>query len=277
MKMIFHFVMGLFFSMLVFTLVAHNNINLFMGDAADFKKATIYFKQTTLESEAENFAKEKIVNVEKLEKISKQMAIEDFKNTFGDFSRNLSDLDTLTDLVPISYEVIFSNPEDRKKFIEKEKANELVDEIVAVDQIFSRYKALQQSLSAFTMSLFTVSLLMCALLTSLLVKNIINSDQKKIEIYALFGQSYQSLVKKYFKNLLSFFMGMTAISLAIVFSAFALFKMRLQANLDLKFIADRLMFLSTLDILVLVASFALAYFGGLFFVLKRSVLQSFQR
>lgn len=277
MKIVFHVVMGLFFSILVFTSVTQNNINLFMGDADDFKKATIYFKQTTLDSEADVFAKEKIVNAEKIKKISKEDAIKDFKNTFGDFSRNLSDLDTLTDLVPISYEVVFSTLEDRKQFITQEAANELVDEIVAVDQIFSRYTSLQQSLGAFTVSLFTVSLLICALLTSLLVKNIINADQKQIEIYALFGQSYNAIVKKYFKNLFGFFVTMTALSLVLVYALFAVFKVKLQASPDLRFIADRLMFLSGSDILVLVIGFGLAYFGGLYLVLKHSVLKSFQR
>ncbi|WP_409478787.1 permease-like cell division protein FtsX [Pseudobdellovibrio sp. HCB154] len=277
MKSVFHIIIGLFFSLLVSVLVTQNNINLFMGDADDFKKATIYFKQTTLESEADKFAQVKLQKVEKVKMISKEDAIKDFKNTFGDFSKNLSDLDTLTDLVPISYEVVFANLEDRKQFIASEASNELVDEIVAVDQIFSRYTSLQKSLGAFTFTLFAISFLVCALLTSLLIKNMINNDQRQIEIYALFGQSYSAIVKKYFKNLLSFFVTTAALSLVVVFVFFTIFKVKLHATPDLKFMAERLTFLSVSQFLILVLSFAVAYFGGLYVVLKRSVLKSFQR
>lgn len=277
MKSVFHIIIGLFFSLLVSVLVTQNNINLFMGNPDDFKKATIYFKQTTLESEADKFAQEKLQKAEKIKKVSKEDAIQDFKNTFGDFSKNLSDLDTLTDLVPFSYEVVFKNLEDRKQFIASEASNELVDEIVAVDQVFSRYSSLQKSLGTFTLTLFALSFLVCALLTSLLIKNMINNDQRQIEIYALFGQSYNAIVKKYFKNLFSFFVTTTILSLIAVYTFFTIFKIKLHSSPDLRFIADRLTFLTISQFLILVVSFAVAYFGGLYIVLKRSVLKSFQR
>ena len=277
MKSVFHIIIGLFFSLLIAISVSQNNISLFMGDAEDFRKATIYFKQTTLESEADKFASEKLKSAEKIKKISKEDAVKDFKNTFGDFSKNLSDLDTLTDLVPLSYEVVFAGLDDRKEFIAAEAGHELVDEIIAVDQVFSRYASLQKSLGAFSFALFAVSFLLCALLTSLLVKNIINSDQRQIEIYALFGQSYKAIVKKYFKNLLSFFVTTAVLSLITVYVFFVIFKVKLHATPDLRFIADRLTFLTVAQFLILVGSFAVAYFGGLYFVLKRSVLKSFQR
>lgn len=277
MKSVFHIIIGLFFSLLISVLVTQNNINLFMGDADDFKKATIYFKQTTLDPEAEKFAQEKLQKAEKIKKISKDEAVRDFKNTFGDFSKNLSDLDTLTDLVPLSYEVVFASLEDRKQFIASESSNELVDEIVAVDQVLSRYTSLQKSLGAFTLTLFAISFLVCALLTSLLIKNMINNDQRQIEIYALFGQSYNAIVKKYFKNLLSFFVTTTVLSLVVVYVFYIIFKVKLHATPDLRFISDRLTFLTSSQFFILVTSFAVAYFGGLYFVLKRSVLKSFQR
>lgn len=277
MKSVFHIIIGLFFSLLVSVLVSQNNINLFMGDADDFKKATIYFKQTTLESEADKFAQDKLQKAQTFKKITKEDAIKDFKNTFGDFSKNLSDLDTLTDLVPISYEVVFVSLDDRKQFVASEAANELVDEIVAIDQIFSRYTSLQKSLGAFTLTLFAISFLLCSLLTSLLIKNMINSDKRQIEIYALFGESYSAIVKKYFKNLLSFFVTTTVLSLMVVYAFFTIFKVKLHATPDLRFMADRLTFLTFSQFLILVLSFAVAYFGGLYFVLKRSVLKSFQR
>lgn len=277
MKSVFHIIIGLFFSLLVAISVSQNNISLFMGDAEDFRKATIYFKQTTLETEADKFASEKLAAAEKVKKISKEEAVNDFKSTFGDFSKNLSDLDTLTDLVPLSYEVVFASLEDRKQFMAAESGHELVDEIIAVDQVFSRYASLQKSLGAFTFTLFAVSFLLCALLTSLLVKNIINSDQRQIEIYALFGQSYSAIVKKYFKNLLGYFVSTAVLSLLAVYFFFVIFKLKLHATPDLRFIADRLTFLSVLQVLILLGSFAVAYFGGLYFVLKRSVVKSFQR
>lgn len=277
MKSVFHIIIGLFFSVLIFVSVAQNNIDLFMGDVEDFKKATVYFKQTTLESEADKFAQEKFAKAEKFKKVSKEEALKDFKNTFGDFSKNLSDLDTLTDLVPLSYEVVFSTLEDRKQFILSESSNELVDEIVAVDQAFSRYINLQKSLSAFTFMLFSASFLVCSLLTSLLIKNIVNNDQRQIEIYALFGQSYKAIVQKYFKNLLGYFMATTILSLGFVFALFLIFKVKLHASADLRFLSDRLTFLSVYQFFSIVVSFAVAYFGGLYFVLKRSVLKSFQR
>lgn len=277
MKSVFHIIIGLFFSLLVAISVSQNNISLFMGDAEDFRKATIYFKQTTLETEADKFASEKLAAAEKVKKISKEEAVNDFKSTFGDFSKNLSDLDTLTDLVPLSYEVVFASLEDRKQFMAAESGHELVDEIIAVDQVFSRYASLQKSLGAFTFTLFAVSFLLCALLTSLLVKNIINSDQRQIEIYALFGQSYSAIVKKYFKNLLGYFVSTAVLSLLAVYFFFVIFKLKLHATPDLRFIADRLTFLSFLQVLILLGSFAVAYFGGLYFVLKRSVVKSFQR
>lgn len=277
MKHVFHVVIGLFFSLLISVLVTQNNINLFMGDADDFKKATIYFKQTTLENEADKFAADKLHKAEKVKKISKEAAVQDFKNTFGDFSKNLSELETLTDLVPLSYEVVFASLEDRKQFIAAEASHELVDEIVAVDQVFSRYSSLQKSLGAFTFILFAVSFLVCALLTSLLIKNMINNDQRQIEIYALFGQSYNAIVKKYFKNLLSYFITTTVLSVVVVFAFYTIFKVKLHATPDLRFMGDRLTFLSVSQFLILLFSFAVAYFGGLYFVLKRSVLKSFQR
>ena len=277
MKHVFHIVIGLFFSLLISVLVTQNNINLFMGDADDFKKATIYFKQTTLEAEADKFAAEKLQKAEKVKKISKEAAVQDFKNTFGDFSKNLSELETLTDLVPLSYEVIFASLDERKQFMTAEASNELVDEIVAVDQVFSRYSSLQKSLGAFTFILFAVSFLVCSLLTSLLIKNIISNDQRQIEIYALFGQSYSAIVKKYFKNLLSYFITTAVLSLVVVFVFYTIFKVKLHATPDLRFMSDRLTFLSVSQFLILLFSFAVAYFGGLYFVLKRSVLKSFQR
>lgn len=277
MKHVFHIVIGLFFALLISVLVTHNNINLLMGDADDFKKATIYFKQTTLEGEADKFAADKLQKAEKVKKITKEAAVQDFKNTFGDFSKNLSDLESLTDLVPLSYEVVFSSLDDRKQFIAAEAGHELVDEIVAVDQVFSRYASLQKSLGAFTYILFSISFLVCALLTSLLIKNMINNDQRQIEIYALFGQSYNFIVKKYFKNLLSYFMTTAFLSLVIVFAFYIIFKVKLTATPDLRFMGDRLVFLSVSQFLILLMGFAIAYFGGLYFVLKRSVLKSFQR
>lgn len=277
MKHVFHIVIGLFFALLVSISVVQNNINLFMGDVDDFKKATIYFKQTTLESEADQFANEKLKIAEKIKKISKEAAVQDFKNTFGDFSKNLSELESLTDLVPLSFEVIFENSQDRQEFMTAEAGNELIDEVVAVDQIFSRYTALQKSISAFTYALFAMSFIVCALLTSLLIKNMIHNDQKQIEIYALFGQSYSAIVKKYFKNLLSYFITTTALSLVVVFVLFAIFKIKLSSTPDLKFMADRLTFLNISQYLALIFSFAVAYFGGLYFVLKHSVLKSFLR
>lgn len=277
MKHVFHIVIGLFFALLISVLVTQNNINLFMGDADDFKKATIYFKQTTLEKEADQFAAEKLQKAEKVKKISKAAAIQDFKNTFGDFSKNLSELESITDLVPLSYEVIFASLDDRKQFIASEASNELVDEIVAVDQVFSRYTSLQKSLSAFTFTLFAISFLVCSLLTSLLIKNMITSDQRQIEIYALFGESYSAIVKKYFKNLLSYFITTTVLSLVVVYVFYTIFKVKLNATPDLRFMAERLTFLNASQILILIGSFGIAYFGGLYFVLKRSVLRSFQR
>ncbi|AZZ35378.1 hypothetical protein CIK05_00685 [Bdellovibrio sp. qaytius] len=277
MKHVFHIVIGLFFALLISVLVTQNNINLFMGDADDFKKATIYFKQTTLEKEADAFAAEKLTNVEKVKKISKETAVQDFKNTFGDFSKNLSELESLTDLVPLSYEVVFKSLEDRKQFIAAEASNELVDEIVAVDQVFSRYTSLQKSLGAFTFILFAVSFLVCALLTSLLIKNMIHNDQRRIEIYALFGESYGAIVAKYFRNLLGYFITTSVLSLIVVFTFYSIFKAKLTATPDLRFMGDRLTFLNTSQFLILLLSFAVAYFGGLYFVLKRSVLKSFQR
>ena len=277
MKHVFHIVIGLFFALLISVSVTQNNINLFMGDADDFKKATIYFKQTTLENEADKFAAEKLKNAEQVKKVSKEAAVQDFKNTFGDFSKNLSELESLTDLVPLSFEVIFASVQDRQEFIATETSNDLIDEIVAVDQVFSRYTSLQKSLSAFTFILFAISFLVCALLTSLLIKNMINNDQRQIEIYALFGQSYSAIVKKYFKNLLSYFITTTLISLVFVFALFTIFKVKLSATPDLRFMGDRLTFLTLAQYLTLILSFAVAYFGGLYFVLKRSVLKSFQR
>lgn len=277
MKHVFHIVIGLFFALLISVLVTQNNINLFMGDADDFKKATIYFKQTTLENEADKFVAEKLKSVEKVKKISKEAAVQDFKNTFGDFSKNLSELESLTDLVPLSYEVVFSSLEDRKQFIAAEAGNELIDEVVAVDQVFSRYTSLQKSLGTFTFILFAVSFLVCALLTSLLIKNMIHNDQRQIEIYALFGQSYSSIVTKYFKNLLSYFITTAILSLVVVYVFYTIFKVKLTATPELRFMGDRLTFLSVFQFLTLVLSFAVAYFGGLYFVLKRSVLKSFQR
>lgn len=277
MKHVFHIVIGLFLSLLISVLVTQNNINLFMGDADDFKKATIYFKQTTLESEVDKFAVDKLQKAEKIKKVSKEAAVQDFKNTFGDFSKNLSELENLTDLVPLSYEVVFASPDERKKFMTAEVSNELVDEIVAVDQVFSRYSSLQKSLGAFIFSLFAISFLVCSLLTSLLIKNIINNDQRQIEIYALFGQSYSTIVKEYFKNLLSYFMTTATLSLVAVFVLYTIFKVKLHATPDLRFMGDRLMFLNVSQFLILLISFAISYFGGLYFVLKRSVLKSFQR
>lgn len=277
MKHVFHIVIGLFFALLISVLVTQNNINLFMGDADDFKKATIYFKQTTLEKEADQFAAEKLKDAEKVRKISKEAAVQDFKNTFGDFSKNLSELESLTDLVPLSYEVIFSTLGDRKQFIAAEASNELVDEIIAVDQVFSRYSSLQKSLSTFTFTLFAISFLVCALLTSLLIRNMINNDQRQIEIYALFGQSYGAIVRKYFINLLSYFITTAILSVVVVFIFYTIFKVKLIATPDLKFMGERLTFLNISQFVILFSSFAIAYFGGLYFVLKRSVLKSFQR
>lgn len=277
MKHVFHIVIGLFFLLLISVLVTQNNINLFMGDADDFRKATIYFKQTTLEKEADAFAIEKLAKAEKVIKVSKEAAIQEFKNTFGDFSKNLSELESITDLVPLSYEVVFANLEDRKQFIETESENEIIDEIVAVDQVFSRYTSLQKSLSTFTFSFFAVSFLVCALLTSLLIKNMIHNDQRQIEIYALFGQSYKAIVQKYFKNLLSYFITTAFLSLAVVFAFYTIFKIKLSATPDLRFMGDRLAFLTVSQFLILLFGFAVAYFGGLYFVLKKSVLKSFQR
>lgn len=277
MKNVFHIVIGLFFALLIAVMVTQNNINLFMGDADDFRKATIYFKQTTLETEADKFADEKLKNTEKFKKISKETALQDFKNTFGDFSKNLSELESITDLVPLSYEVVFHSLEDRKQFILNESSHELIDEIIAVDQVFSRYTSLQKSLKTFVYILFAVSFLVCSLLTSLLIKNIIHSDQKQIEIYALFGQSYSSIVTKYFKNLTVYFIVTSLLSLTTVYFFYVIFKVKLAANAEIRFMADRLSFLSASQFIILVLSFAVAYFGGLYFVLQRAVLKSFQR
>lgn len=276
MKAVFHVVIGLFFAVLMFVSVTRNNINLFMGDEEDFKKATIYFKQTTLDFEVDKFAKEKLSIAKNFKKITKEEAIKDFKSTFEDFSKNISELSNLSDLVPISYEVTFLSSEDRKKFINNESSNEIVDEIIAVDQIFSRYSSLQKSLNAFTFTLFGTSFLVCALLTSLLIRNIVYSEQKQIQVRSLYGESYHSIVIKYFKNLSVYFLMTVTISTVLVFLLYSFLKLKLHLSVDLRFISDRLSFMSVFQFVSLVTSFAVAYFGGLYFVLKQSVLKSFQ-
>ena len=279
MKSVFHIIIGLFFSLLVGVLVTQNNINLFMGDPNDFRKATIYFKQSTLDKEVDDFILKKLGNAgaEKISKISKEQALSEFKATFGDFSQNLSNLSEMTDLVPLSVEIIFDNEPTRKEFMANEGKNDLIDEIVAVDKVFSRYSSLQKSLGGFMFLLFGSSFLICALLTSLLIKNLVYKDQKKIEIYALFGQSYRSIVVNYFRNLFFYFLFTVVLSIGAAFVVFVLLKYKLNAAPDLHFIAERIRFLSISQILILVACFGLAYFGGLFFVLRNSVQKSFSR
>lgn len=277
MKNIFHIIIGFFFSLLVAVLVAHNNINLFMGDADDVRKATVYFKQSVLDSEVDKFISEKIKGAEKIKKISKEEALAEFKSTFGDFAKNLSDLDSTMDLIPFSLEIIFKDSASRNRFSSVEMTNELVDEIVAVDQIFSRYKVLQRSLSTFILALFSTGFLLTALMTSLLIRNMIYMDQRRIEIYALFGQSYQSVVGSYFKKFLTYYCVTLLFSFVFVYVVFGFFKFKLGSSPELQFISDRLNFLSISQILILGLGFFLSYFSGLYFVLKQSLLKVFNR
>lgn len=277
MKSAFHIIISLFFSLLIAVLVVQKNLSLFMGDIDDYKKATIYFKSSTLENEADQFVSEKIDKAESIKKISKEQALQDFKSTFGDFSQNLSDLDSITDLVPLSYEVTFSDEQDRKQFITNWSQHELVDEVIAVDKVFSRYTTLQRSLTTFVGILFAISFLICGFMTSLLVKSIIYGDRRQIEIYALFGESYESVVKSYFKNLLKYLLSTGVLSVLIVFTFYFAFKVKLQTMADLRFISDRLTFLSIQQIVFVLAGFGFAYFSGVYFVLKRMLLKSYNR
>ncbi|MFN3454370.1 MAG: cell division protein FtsX [Pseudobdellovibrio sp.] len=279
MKFTVHIIISIFFALLITIVSIWNNIGLLTGNQNEDVSTTVYFKVSSSEEDVKSFIDQikKNYKTEKIDFVSKDTALEDFKKTFGDFSKNISSLDNINDLIPYSVEIVFFDTYEKNNFLQKINSYEEVDEVIAHDKIFFKYKTLQKSLNLFLFIFFGTAFVICSVLTALLVKNIINKDQRTIEIFSLFGKSYAEVIRAYFIKFSRYLIYTISLAFCLTYLFYFLFKLKLGAVDDFSFLAERVHFLSFKQAVFLCIGFVLSYFIGLYGVLRVSIRRTFNR
>lgn len=264
-----YLVFSIFFSS--FVLLIYQNSNQVLFQSKELSKISLTFKNMTTEENAQKISKALMekYKLKETQILSPADQYADFLKSFSMYNQGAFDTDEILQLIPYAVDFIAFDHQDLKKIRADILSQNIFQENNTSSEWLDKFKSIVLLIENMGRFLFLFLFASTSLLTVATIRIIISEDDFKNKIRSYLGESFQEIYRRYLWSMAKLYFVAICIGFLMTYLVFNFFLFKIKTNFNFAFLADRLHFLSTDSILLMLAGFLTAFGFGAFVSLKQ--------
>lgn len=264
-----YLVFSVFFSS--FVLLIYQNSNHILFQSKELSTLSFTFKNETTKESALNIVETLKQKYQINEAIIRTPADQylDFIKSFSMYNQGAFDTEEILQLIPFSVDFIIQDKQDAQS-IKKSLLNENIfqENDTSTDWI-SKLKSVANLIEGLGRFLFLFLFASTSLMTVATIRILITEDEFKNKIRSYLGESFNTIYSRYLFSIGKLYVLAISVGFLLNFLIYQFLVFKIKTNLKFSFIADRIQYLTTESVFLMLAGFAVAFGLGSFVSLKQ--------
>lgn len=264
-----YLVFSIFFSS--FVLLIYQNSSRVLFQTKELTKISFTFKNMTTSENAQKISKALLekYKLKEAHVLSPVDQYADFLKSFSMYNQGAFDTDEVLQLIPYAVDFIAFDHQDLKKIRTDILSQNIFQENNTSAEWLDKLRSIAVLVENMGRILFLFLFASTALLTVATIRILISEDDFKNKIRSYLGESFQEIYRRYLLSMTKLYIAAISIGFLMTYLIYLFFVLKIKSNFKFSFIADRLDFLNTDSILLLLVGFLTAFGLGAFVSLKQ--------
>lgn len=264
-----YLVFSIFFSS--FVLLIYQNSSRVLFQTKELTKISFTFKNMTTEENAQKISKGLLekYKLKEAQVLSPADQYADFLKSFSMYNQGAFDPDEILQLIPYAVDFIAFDIQDLKKIRTEILSQNIFQENNTSAEWLDKLRSIAVLIENMGRILFLFLFASTALLTVATIRILISEDDYKNKIRSYLGESFQEIYRRYLWSMTKLYVAAISVGFLMTYFVYLFFVLKIKSNFKFSFIADRLDFLNTDSIILLLVGFLTAFGLGAFVSLKQ--------
>jgi cell division protein FtsX len=263
-----YLVFSVFFSS--FVLLIYQNSNQVLFQSKELSTLSFTFKNETTKESALNTAESLKQKYQFSEAIIHTPADQyaDFIKSFSMYNQGAFDTEEILQLIPFSVDFVIQGTQDAQIFKKALLQENIFQENTTSTDWITKLKSVASLIEGLGRFLFLFLFASTALMTVATIRILITEDEFKNKIRSYLGESFQTIYLRYIFSAAKLYVLAISIGFLLNFLIYQFLVLKIRTNLKFSFIADRIQYLTTESVFLMLVGFAVAFGLGSFVSLK---------
>ncbi len=264
-----YLVFSVFFSS--FVLLIYQNSNHILFQSKELSTLSFTFKNETTKESALNIAenlKQKYKFNDAIIHTPADQYLE-FIKSFSMYNQGAFDTEEILQLIPFSVDFIIQDKQNAQMIKQSLLDENIFQENTTSTDWISKLKSVANLIEGLGRFLFLFLFASTSLMTVATIRILITEDDFKNRIRSYLGESFKSIYLRYLYSTAKLYILAISIGFLLNFLIYQFLVFKIKTNLKFSFIADRIQYLTTESVFLMLAGFAVAFGLGSFVSLKQ--------
>lgn len=264
-----YLVFSVFFSS--FVLLIYQNSNHILFQSKELSTLSFTFKNETTKESALNIAetlKQKYQFNDAIMHTPADQYLE-FIKSFSMYNQGAFDTEEILQLIPFSVDFIIQDKQDPQSIKKALLAENIFQENTTSSDWISKLKSVASLVEGLGRFLFLFLFASTSLMTVATIRILITEDEFKNKIRSYLGESFKTIYLRYLFSTAKLYVFAISVGFLLNFLIYQFLVFKIKANLKFSFIADRIQYLTTESVFLMLAGFTVAFGLGSFVSLKQ--------